>query len=143
MWRAIRARVSQGRDARAAKRLTMGTDSLDGVTAARLVALTGVHESTARRWKVRLRCPRWLDRLLALCISGELGEVRDAWAGWRLTDGHLVSPEGWCFSPGEIRSIPFLHGQVRIYRSELENLRGRTFQADWIERRWTVLPEDR
>ena len=46
----------------------------------------------------------------------------------------LVSPEGWCFTPGDVRSVPFLTAQVRAYQA-----RERTHvQADWVDERYVA-----
>jgi len=117
-----------------------GTDWLYGVPVERLSALTGTHLSTARRWKKKRRCPRWLQRVIRLCVLGELGEIHRAWDGWVIRDQYLVSPEGWRFSFGEIRAIPFMHAQIRTY----QRLQRCIQQADWIEQRYVdagELPE--
>ncbi|HZT04351.1 MAG TPA: DUF3653 domain-containing protein [Steroidobacteraceae bacterium] len=75
----------------------------------------GVSDTTLRRWKRTRRLPRWAEILITI-LSGDLSPVDPAFAGWHLRRGELVSPEGWCFTAGEIRSIPLLHGQVREWR---------------------------
>jgi hypothetical protein len=71
---------------------------------ARLVELTGAHPVTVRRWKKLARLPRWLERLVRVCLQGELGEIDPAWNGWRIVRGELISPEGRSYSPGAIRA---------------------------------------
>lgn len=71
---------------------------------AHLVELTGVHPVTVRRWKKLARLPRWLERLVRVCLQGELGEIDRAWSGWRVVRGELVSPEGLSYSPGAVRA---------------------------------------
>ncbi len=110
----------------------MGTDPLYGIAAERIARLTGVHLSTARRWKRTGKHPRWLAPFLALVLEGELAPIARAWSGWRLRDQYLISPEGWRFTFGEIRSIPFLHAQVRSYQARLRT----HLQADWIDERY-------
>jgi len=111
----------------------MGTDLLCGIGAEQIAGLTGVHRSTARRWKRTGKHPRWLGPFLAMVLEGKLDPIDRAWRGWVLRGEHLVSPEGWRFTFGEIRSIPFLHAQVRTYQH-----RERThLQADWIDERFT------
>lgn len=112
--------------------MDLGTDSLYGVPAERLVAITGAHLSTARRWKRTRRAPRWLRVLISLCVHGELEPISRTWSGWILRGKHLVSPEGWEFTPGEIRSIPFMHAQVAAYQARQRWIQ----QADWIEERY-------
>jgi Phage protein len=109
------------------------TDWLYGVPIDVLCALTGAHLTTARRWKRTRRAPRWLRLLIQLCIEGELGAIARHWDGWSIRGKHLVSPEGWEFTPGEVRSIPFMHSQVAAYQARQRCIA----QADWIDERWT------
>jgi hypothetical protein len=112
----------------------MGTDLLYGIAAEQIARLTGVHLSTARRWKRTGKHPRWLEPFVAMALNGQLGPIAGAWRGWILRGPYLVSPEGWQFTFGEIRSIPFLHAQVRTYQT-----RERThLQADWIDGRYVA-----
>jgi hypothetical protein len=117
--------------------MDLGTDSLYGIAAEQLVAITGAHLSTARRWKRRRRLPRWLQRVVSLCVFGDLGQIHKAWRGWKLKDTTLVSPEGWEFTFGEIRAIPFMHAQIRTY----QRLQRCVQQADWIEQRYVAPAE--
>lgn len=112
----------------------MCKESLAGIRAEQLAALGCVHLSTARRWKRTGKCPRWLERLVRVCHRGELDDIHRAWRGWRLERGELISPEGWQFSPGAVRSIPLLQTQVKTYQLERRFFQ----QADWIERRYVV-----
>lgn len=108
--------------------------SLYGRSVAVLIQVTGVHRTTALRWKRAARLPLWLKRLVRVCLDGEIGEIDRAWRDWRICGDQLVSPEGWRFTPGEIRSIPFLHGRIR----EADCWRRINVQADWIEQRYVV-----
>lgn len=107
-----------------------------GVPASALVALTGAHLATARRWKRAACVPRWLARLIAVCWRGELAEISPAWAGWRLVGGALVSPEGWEATPGDVRSLPFLRQQIAMYQSEARL----PAQSDWVSGSYRRLP---
>lgn len=105
---------------------------LFGVPAARLARLAGVHLTTARRWKNRRRVRSWLALLVRTCLEGELEPISRTWSGWSIRGQELVSPEGWRFTPGDVRSVPFLVAQVKAYQT-----RERThLQADFIERRY-------
>lgn len=84
-------------------------------TPAGLAGRAGVSLVTLRRWKRTGRLPAWARILIAL-LSGELDLVDKAFRGWIIRRGELVSPEGWCFTPGEIRSIPLLYGVIREWR---------------------------
>jgi len=110
----------------------MGTDPLYGVPVEVLRALTGAHLTTAKRWKRTRRYPRVLGLLIRLCVEGQLGAIARQWDGWSIRGNKLVSPEGWEFTPGEIRSIPFMHAQVAAYQARQRCIQ----QADWIEQRF-------
>ena len=79
-------------------------NALAPIHEAHLVELTGVHPVTARRWKKLTRLPRWLERLVRVCVRGELDDVDRAWRGWRIRAGELVSPEGLTYTPGAVRA---------------------------------------
>lgn len=64
-------------------------------------------ERTRRRWQKRGIPAR------ARALAGDLAAIDPAWAGWILRRGELVSPEGLCFRPGEVLSIPLRIQQVR------------------------------
>lgn len=110
----------------------MGKDPLYGIDARRIAALTGVHLSTARRWKRTRKHPRWVAPFLAMALEGDLSPIAREWRGWILREDRLVSPEGWSFSAGEIRSVPFLRAQVRTYQQQQRT----HLQADWIDERY-------
>jgi hypothetical protein len=71
-------------------------------------------------------------QLLKLYSEGEIGVVDLKWAGWRLHNGLLVSDDGTCFSPGDVRSLPFLRMQIESYKRDQRLVR----QADWVSERW-------
>jgi hypothetical protein len=110
----------------------MRTDSLYGIPAERIAAVACVHISTARRWRRTGKAPRWARKLLAIALEGELGQFAQSWDGWNLRGKHLVSPEGWTFSFGEIRSIPLLHSQIATLKAR-ERV---ALQVDWVDRRY-------
>jgi hypothetical protein len=116
----------------------MGQGLLYGVPVALLVYLTGAHRTTCQRWKRAARVARWLERLVLVYLQGELGEIDRTWSGWRLIAGELVSPEGWRFTPGDVRVLPFLQAQIRTLRAD----RRVALQADWVDERY-VEPEGR
>ena len=104
--------------------------ALDGMLAARLAELTGRHPSTVRRWLRTQHFPSWVWRLERFTM--DLGAVAPPWCGWSLHRDTLRSPEGWLFTPAELRSVPFMHAQIAAYQA-----RERThLQADWIEERY-------
>jgi hypothetical protein len=96
-------------------------------TVAGLTGRIGVSAQSLKRWKRTRRVPRWAFILIAL-LAGELDQIDRAFTGWLLRNGELISPEGWRFTPGEIRSIPFLYGQVRLWRDEALSYRNIPFQ---------------
>lgn len=115
----------------------VGTDALHGIPAAHLARVAGVHLTTAKRWKRSRRMRRWLLLLVETCLRGELEPISRPWAGWRIHGKHLVSPEGWKFTPGQVRSIPFMHAQVAAYQAE----RRTHLQADWIDERYVEIDQ--
>jgi hypothetical protein len=76
-------------------------------------------------------------QLLMLYNDGEIGVVDLKWAGWRLHNGLLISEDGSPFTPGEVRSIPFLRMQINSYQQDMRLPR----QADWVSEKWTEAPE--
>ena len=109
---------------------------LYGIPAERVAAMTGAHLTTARRWKRAARLPLWLTKLCRLLIDGELEEISGTFAGWRIHCDELVSPEGWRFTPGDVRSLPFL-------RQQLAHAKARArlpAQGDWISGDMETLP---
>lgn len=114
----------------------MTTAPLYGVPVSVLVALTGAHASTARRWKRAARVPAWLVLLVGVVWRGELDAISPAWRGWRLVRGELVSPEGWTATPGEVCALPLMRGQIAAYQAA-QRLPA---QGDWIEGRFRRAP---
>lgn len=64
------------------------------------------------------RVPPWA-RILIRLLNGELDAIDAAWSGWIIRRGELVSPENWCFRPGEVRSIPLMHAGLAAHRSAM------------------------
>lgn len=84
----------------------------------RLVELTGAHPTTVRRWRRRSAVPVWLERLIRVCVNGQLDDIDAAWRGWRIARGELVSPEGWTFTPGTVRAAELYRRQVVEYHAD-------------------------
>jgi len=68
-----------------------------------IAAVCGVSLETARRWRRLGRCPEPARRLLA--VANDLGAISEAWAGWRIADGLIYSPEGLTATPGEVAAL--------------------------------------
>lgn len=98
-----------------------------------LVELTGVHPVTVRRWKKLARIPRWLQRLVRVCLHGELAEIDPAWRGWRLVRGELVSPEGRAFTPGAVRASVLWRARA-LELGALDRRRRVQIEADPVNR---------
>jgi hypothetical protein len=90
----------------------------------RLVKLGYVSERTARHWRRTRKLPAWALGWLKL-MDGDLGRLEPAFAGWRIKNGALKSPDGWAFHPGEIETVPFRHQQIRALESEIRALKCR------------------
>lgn len=115
--------------------VTLGLDPSD------IASLTGVDLTTARRWKRGRPIPEPARRLLRILTAGELEIFGREWRGWWLDakNGVLCSPEQWAFRPSEILSLPFLHGMIASYQSQIRDMDARlafAVQADWIEGRY-------
>jgi hypothetical protein len=108
-----------------------GRISADG-----LAQLTGAHITTARRWKRLPILPIWLARFVRVLVDGELAEIHRDWRGWRVVAGELIAPEGWTFTPGEIRALPFMRQQLAQYQA----LQRIPAQADLVDGNWQRLP---
>lgn len=89
-----------------------------------LAGRAGVSVVTLRRWERTKHMPRWARILVALLL-GELDAIDAAFKGWIIRHGELVSPEGWRFTPGEIRTIPLLYGQLDCSRLKVWALEGK------------------
>ena len=72
-----------------------------------LAQLAGVTERSVRRWKVKGRIPEPYCTRVALMLQADLGVISEAWRGWSIRQGELVSPEGLRLLPREIRALPF------------------------------------
>ena len=83
---------------------------------ATLAAYCGASIRTAERWRARGKMPAGLAVAVALLHDGDLGVFSAAWRGWKLVRGELVSPENWCFRPGEVAAIPIVSQQMRLYQ---------------------------
>lgn len=114
-----------------------GIDELRDVSAEIIAEITGVHITTARRWKRGEMPPLSALKVVALHQTGELGTVDLKWNGWKLRDGKLISDDGTCFTPGEVRSLPFLRMQIQSYQLDQRLVR----QADWVSETWSPAPE--
>lgn len=111
--------------------------SLADWSAERIAETAGVHVTTARRWKRGESPPLSATRLIQMELNGSLGAIHRDWAGWHLKDGALVSDDGTCFTPGEVRAIPFMRMQIESYKRDQRFIR----QADWIDEAWKPAPE--
>lgn len=102
---------------------------LDWISHGELERLTGAHRTTVARWKRRARAglaaPPWLVRLVNAVHRGHLGDLSAAWRGWLINprDGQLVSPEGLCVTPGQVRALPQMYDLKRTLEGELLQLR--------------------
>jgi hypothetical protein len=76
--------------------------------------------TTARRWKRGAICPP--QSALAV-LSGDLGFLDPAWRGWRLKDGHLLSPESWELSMGDVLASRLHEAQLAAWRKEVRDMK--------------------
>jgi len=91
-----------------------------GIHVNEIARICGVDLATARRWKREATCP---PKSAVMLILGDLGCFDPAWAGWRLSRGLLISPEGWEATPGHVRAMKMMHATLGTYRRENESLK--------------------
>lgn len=97
----------------------MRTRNLDGLLPSDFQRLFGVSRRTALRWFQVGARPQFaaLARLLA---TGDLGALAPEWRGWVLRGGQLFDPLSSSkrgFTPGEVRAVPLMHGQIAALRA--------------------------
>lgn len=92
---------------------------LYGITIKEIARICHVDLTTARRWKRGARCP---PKMALLLILGDLGCFDSEWRGWRVHKGHLISPEGWEISAGEVLAVPIMRQQIAVYQGELRKI---------------------
>jgi|GEM_PF-6857458 len=77
-----------------------------------------VSAETRRRWR-RRGTPPPLAVLALRLLEGELGEISEAWSGWRVRQGELVSPEGETWTPGRLTAWVLQLQLLEEYRRRL------------------------
>jgi hypothetical protein len=84
-----------------------------GVSLAGAAVLAGVSVRSIRRWEKAGACPVWF-RALLLAQAGDLGSLPtgEGWQGWRVLRGALVSPDGDIFTPGQLRGLRWVYGEM-------------------------------
>lgn len=101
----------------------------DWPSAGHLARVLGVPTRTARRWKAAGRLPApWL-LLFLLLGERDLGALDEAWRGWRLARGEIVSPEGLAFRPGEVLAASIRMQQLAELERQLRE-----------PQQWNLLP---
>lgn len=93
---------------------------LYGLSISDIARICKVDSTTARRWKRGAICPPYCAVVM---LAADLGGWDEAWRGWRLAGGKLVSPEGIEATPGEVRGIPFTLSALRTYQVEIQKMR--------------------
>ena len=90
-----------------------------------LLRALDVHEKTLYRWRTgRCKIPGH-QRQAIRALLGELPGTDGHWSGWKFVRGQLVSPENWCFGPGDVLGLPLLRQQLSAQERELRALRTR------------------
>lgn len=64
-----------------------------------------------------------LERYSGDCL--DLEQCDETWRGWHVRGRHLVSGEGWTFTPGEILRLPFLVQQIAALEARPSKTTGR------------------
>lgn len=106
---------------------------LIGINVNEVSRICHVSLKTAARWKAGTTCPPWAAMVM---VERDLGCFDLAWAGWRLRDGFLISPEGWQVGSGEVLAIRILRQQLACYEVELRRL-----QSEAVSIQEQPLPE--
>ena len=102
---------------RASLQCGMGAESpLWGIPVAEIARVCQVHPDTARRWKRQGTAPRAALSLLKTLFERYLGDTSEPWAGWRLSHGELVSPQGDRFTPGMVLAGKYYREMVHDAR---------------------------
>jgi len=81
-----------------------------------LARLAGVTERSVRRWKVAGRVPEPYSTRVALLLTADLGALSQAWKGWSIQKGELLSPEGLRLLPQHLRALPLQREALRAHR---------------------------
>lgn len=140
-------RENQRKNSRPRTRRTQALDACDasllsawpfGSMSAEAVAkLIGVDTSTVRRWHRARKVPKPLHLLAHILMTGDLGPIDSAWAGWSLHRGGLHAlgirqP----FTASELQHLPFtaqrvasLEATIRRLELELKHYREHRDQA--------------
>lgn len=93
---------------------------LIGINVKELSRICHVSLKTATRWKDGTTCP---PESALLLLAADLGCFDAAWKGWTVRRGHLISPEGWSITLGDVISSPLLRQQLAAFKTELKRLR--------------------
>jgi hypothetical protein len=84
-----------------------------GIPATRAAQLVGI---TLRSWRRLERAAR-VRPIYVRLVAWIAGSPPDpAWDGWRFAHGLLWSPEGSCWSPGDLRAQPYERAALRELR---------------------------
>ena len=83
-----------------------------GESASLIAELTGVSLKTAQRWKHQGFAPPLAAQLLHIKLTSDLGAFASPWAGFRVDQGLLWTPENASLTPGELRSVPYRREQL-------------------------------
>lgn len=71
-----------------------------------------------------------------MLLCGDLGCIDQAWAGWRLQKGLLVSPEGWEITVNMIMGVPLMRQQIAAYQAQqrrTESMEEQPVDTAWPE----------
>jgi hypothetical protein len=89
-----------------------------------LVAICHIDITTARRWRRGSNLPpAYMLDFVNCKVWGDLGFLDPAWRGWRLKDGHLISPEAWMMSMSDVLASRLHEAQLAAWRHEVAKMR--------------------
>ncbi len=81
-----------------------------------LARLADVTERSVRRWKVAGRVPEPYSTRVASLLTADLGALSQAWKGWSIQQGELLSPEGLRLLPQHWRAMPLQLEALHAHR---------------------------
>jgi hypothetical protein len=105
-------------------------ESLSTIPINRLVEICQIDITTARRWRRGSNLPpAYVLEFVNAKLQGDLGFLDSAWRGWILRHGHLISPEGWVMSMGDVLAARLHEAQLAAWRHEVAKLRAELANA--------------
>ena len=84
-----------------------------------------VHRTTVRRWLAGTTAMPGAQHLAVRQLLGDLPGTVGRWAGWRFSDGLLLSPGGEQFTAGQVMAIGLQRQRIAQLERDLLKARAR------------------